>query len=82
VVLDAEAPAGRYAAVDVYYPPIGGAVAALVVAAEATFATIHTERTATLAEVAAYQPGEFFVRELPALRAVLTTTSVPRAIDG
>jgi len=62
---------GRYAAVDVYYPATGGADAALVIAADPAFATVETERTATLTEVAAYRPGAFFERELPALRAVL-----------
>jgi deoxyribonuclease V len=64
--------AGRYAAVDVYYPPSGGATAALVIAADPAFTTVEVERTATLTEVAPYQPGAFFARELPALRTVLT----------
>ncbi|WP_232376678.1 endonuclease V [Amycolatopsis aidingensis] len=62
---------GRYAAVDVHYPAIGGATAALVIAADPTFTTVTTERTATLTEVAAYRPGAFYARELPPLRAVL-----------
>lgn len=62
---------GRYAAVDVGYPADGGAVAALVIAAEVTFATVVTERTVAIAEVAPYRPGAFFDRELPAMRAVL-----------
>lgn len=62
---------GRYAAADVYYPASGGANAALVVAEEPTFATIAGEYTHTLEEVAPYQPGAFYRRELPALRAVL-----------
>jgi deoxyribonuclease V len=61
----------RYGAVDVYYPPSGGARAALVVAAEPTFATVVEERVAWLARVAPYEPGSFFRRELPATRAVL-----------
>ena len=61
----------RYGAVDVYYPPSGGARAALVVAADPTFATVVDERVAWLAHVAAYEPGSFFRRELPATRAVL-----------
>src|SRR5579871_4973219 len=61
----------RYAAVDVHYPAAGGAVAALVIARDPEFATLVTERTVELAAVAPYRPGEFFVRELPALRAVL-----------
>jgi deoxyribonuclease V len=62
----------RYAAVDVHYPPDGGARAALVVAADPTFATIVAERTAVLEAVAPYQPGAFYTRELPAVRAVLS----------
>jgi deoxyribonuclease V len=65
--------AGRYAAVDVYYPAAGGATAAMVIATDPTFATVEIERIATLTEAAAYRPGEFFARELPALRAVLGT---------
>ena len=61
----------RYGAVDVYYPPSGGARAALVVAADSTFAAVVDERVAWLAHVAAYEPGSFFRRELPAMRAVL-----------
>jgi deoxyribonuclease V len=61
----------RYGAVDVYYPPSGGARAALVVASEPTFATVVDERVAWLAHVDPYEPGSFFRRELPATRAVL-----------
>jgi deoxyribonuclease V len=61
----------RYGAVDVYYPPSGGARAALVVASDPTLATVVDERVAWLADVAAYEPGSFFRRELPATRAVL-----------
>lgn len=61
-----------YAAVDVHYPAAGGANAALVVAADSRLATVVAERTAQLAEVAPYQPGVFYARELPAMRAVLT----------
>jgi deoxyribonuclease V len=59
------------AAVDVHYPPAGGAIAALVTAADATFAMVLAERTARLTDVAPYRPGAFFTRELPAIRAVL-----------
>jgi len=62
---------GRFAAVDVHYPPTGGARAAVVVASDCGFAAITQEHTATLDTVAEYQPGAFFTRELPALRAVL-----------
>jgi len=57
--------------VDVHYPAAGGARAALVLSADQRFATSAGERVADLAEVAAYRPGAFYLRELPALRAVL-----------
>lgn len=60
---------GRFAAVDVHYPADGGATAALVLAADARFATVVAERAVRLRRVAPYRPGAFFVRELPALRA-------------
>jgi len=61
----------RYGALDVYYPPSGGARAALVVASDRAFATVVDERVAWLERVAPYEPGAFFRRELPAMRAVL-----------
>lgn len=62
---------GRYAAVDVDYPPSGGAHAAAVVAADERFASIVDEHVRWLPEVAPYEPGRFVARELPAIRAVL-----------
>lgn len=64
----------RLAAVDVHYPDSGGARAALVVAADRRFAHIVEERVRWLAEAAAYQPGSFATRELPAIAAVLADT--------
>lgn len=61
----------RTGAVDVHYPDIGGAVAALVVGAEPTFPSIVEEHVCRLDEVAPYEPGSFYKRELPAIRAVL-----------
>jgi deoxyribonuclease V len=75
----------RYAAVDVHYPPHGGARAALVTAREPRFARIAEERVRWLARVEPYQPGMFYVRELPALRAVLADLGHPVSlviIDG
>jgi deoxyribonuclease V len=60
-----------FAAVDVHYPPTGGARAALVLASDARFSTIVREKTTFIEHVAPYQPGEFYRRELPPLRAVL-----------
>jgi len=60
-----------YAAVDVLYPDSGGALAALVAAADRRYQDIVVERTVVVDEVAPYRPGAFFTRELPALKAVL-----------
>jgi deoxyribonuclease V len=62
---------GLCAAADVYYLGSGGARAAAVVAGDAAFAHVLAEYTAVTSEVAPYQPGEFYLRELPPLRAVL-----------
>jgi deoxyribonuclease V len=61
----------RVGVVDVHYPASGGAQAALVIASGPGFGDIVQERVRWLAEVAAYRPGEFFLRELPAITAVL-----------
>jgi deoxyribonuclease V len=76
--------AGEFAAVDVAYLPTGGARAAIVMAASAQFAAVLTERTADVPAVAPYLPGQFFVRELPPLRAVLRSAGQLRLIivDG
>lgn len=60
-----------FAAVDVHYPPTGGASAALVLARDPTFKTIVAEKTTFIDHVLPYQSGEFYRRELPPLRAVL-----------
>jgi deoxyribonuclease V len=62
---------GRYGAVDVHYPETGGARAALVVALGSRLANVVEQRTAWLPTVDAYQPGQFYLRELPAIIAVL-----------
>jgi len=59
-----------FAAADVHYPLSGGARAALVLATDATYSTIVSEKTVLVEHVAPYQPGEFYLRELPPLRAV------------
>lgn len=60
-----------FVAADVHYLPSGGARAAAVVAADPAFSRLAGERTAVVADVAPYQPGQFYLRELPPLRAVL-----------
>jgi deoxyribonuclease V len=61
----------RTGAVDVHYPDTGGARAALVVGDAPTFPSIVEERVCWLDEAAPYEPGAFYKRELPAIRAVL-----------
>jgi deoxyribonuclease V len=62
---------GLAAAVDVHYPASGGARAAAVLAADASFSLVVEERVVTVGEVLSYEPGAFYLRELPPLRAVL-----------
>ena len=66
---------GVCAAVDVHYLSTDGAQAAAVLAADAAFANVLAERTAVIPRVAPYRPGEFYLRELPPLRAVLAGLS-------
>jgi deoxyribonuclease V len=49
--------------------------AAAVLAADAAFAHVLAERTAVVPRVPPYRPGEFYLRELPPLRAVLDDLS-------
>jgi deoxyribonuclease V len=60
-----------FAAVDVHYLDAGGARAAVVVAADGRFSTITAEHVALIPTVAPYQPGAFYLRELPAIHAAL-----------
>jgi deoxyribonuclease V len=60
-----------FAATDVQYLPGGGARAALVLASGAAFSPVVAEKTVLVSEVAPYQPGSFYRRELPCLRTVL-----------
>ena len=55
-----------------------------MLAADAAFAHVLAERTAMVARVPAYRPGEFYLRELPPLRAVLQELSGLRllVVDG
>jgi hypothetical protein len=59
-----------FVAVDVHYPRSGGARAAAVMAAAAAFSGVLAARTEVLAGMLPYRPGEFYLRELPPLRAV------------
>jgi deoxyribonuclease V len=60
-----------FAAVDVAYLASGVARAAAVLARDPAFTDIAGERTALLPAAAPYRPGEFFLRELPPIKAVL-----------
>jgi deoxyribonuclease V len=64
-------PGGPFAAADVHYPRSGGARAAVVIAADSAFSRVLAEHIAAVPEVAPYRPGEFYLREMPPLRAVL-----------
>ncbi|HEY3007871.1 MAG TPA: endonuclease V [Micromonosporaceae bacterium] len=70
----------RYGAVDVHYPAGSGAWAALAVAEEPTFARVSATYTGWLGEVAPYQPGRFYLRELPVIRAVLADAGIARGL--
>jgi deoxyribonuclease V len=60
-----------FVAADVHYLESGVARAAAVVTASPAFGPVLAEYTAVLPGVRPYQPGEFYLRELPPLRAVL-----------
>lgn len=58
-------------AVDVHYDDHGAARAALVVGDDPSFSTLLFEHVADILEVAPYEPGALYKRELPCIRAVL-----------
>jgi deoxyribonuclease V len=60
-----------FVAADVHYLRSGGARAAAIVSSDASFPDVLAERTQFLPDVLPYRPGEFYLRELPPLRAVL-----------
>ena len=60
-----------FAAADVRYLRSAGARAAAEPPADAAFSAIQAEWTMLVPAVLPYRPGEFFLRELPPLRAVL-----------
>lgn len=62
---------GLFVAVDGDYFRLGGARAAAVAAADAALAQVLTERTEVVPKAEPYRPGQFYRRELPAVRAVL-----------
>jgi deoxyribonuclease V len=68
VVLDTGA---LFVAVDVHYLHDGAARAAMVAADDRSFSRVTRTRAALVRAGAAYEPGEFYLRELPPLRAVI-----------
>ncbi|PWD52623.1 hypothetical protein C8046_16770 [Serinibacter arcticus] len=72
------------AAVDVHYGVNGGATAALVTYADLECSMPLTERVVDVVDVAPYEPGALFKRELPCILAVLEGTSKPSllVVDG
>lgn len=66
----------RFGAVDVHYLPAGGARAALIVCPTAAYGEIIEQRSVEVAEVEEYRPGNFYERELPPLRALLSAPDV------
>jgi deoxyribonuclease V len=63
--------AGVFVAADVHYLASGGARAAAVTCADAGFSRLTGERAELVPRVRPYEPGRFYLRELPALHAVL-----------
>lgn len=66
------------AAVDVHYLGAGAgasaqARAALITAPDPTFAVVLQERTMDVADVPPYESGQFYLRELPPLLAILAS---------
>jgi deoxyribonuclease V len=61
-----------FVAVDVHYLGSGDARAAAVLATDARFCEVVAERPEVPPEALPYRPGEFYRRELPPIRAVLS----------
>ena len=66
-----------FVAADVHYLASGGARAAAVVSADAAFSRLIADRVELVPEVEPYQPGRFYLRELPALHAALDGLTGP-----
>jgi deoxyribonuclease V len=62
---------GLFVAVDVHYLDDAKSRAAMVAARDWRFSVITFSRTAIVPAGAPYRPGEFYLRELPPLRAVI-----------
>ena len=66
-----------FVAADVHYLASGGARAAAVVSADAAFSRLIADRVELVPEVEPYQPGHFYLRELPPLHAALDGLTGP-----
>lgn len=64
-----------FVAVDVHYLDDASARAAVVAAHDQRFSVISYTHTAMVSVHAPYQPGAFYLRELPALRAVIPASA-------
>jgi deoxyribonuclease V len=62
---------GVFVAADVHYLASGGARAAAVVSADASFSCLVADHVELVPDVQPYRPGQFYLRELPPLRAAL-----------
>ena len=62
---------GLFVAVDVQYLDDNGARAAMVAASDRRFSQVVRTQAAMVAAVEPYEPGQFYRRELPPLRAVI-----------
>ena len=73
-----------FVAVDVHYLADSSARAAIVAARDERFSLISFTETATVPIDAPYQPGAFYLRELPALTSVIPTweTLALIVVDG
>ena len=73
-----------FVAADVHYLASGGARAAAVAAADATFSRLAATGSSWCLRSQPYQPGRFYLRELPPLHAVLDglTGMTLLVIDG
>lgn len=82
---DTEGQGGElFVATDVHYLPAGGARAAAVVSADAAFSRLVADRVELISDVQPYQPGQFYLRELPPLRTALDglTAMALLVVDG
>ncbi len=65
-----------FGVVDVQYDAVGGARAALVASRHPSFEQLGFERVVGIEDVAPYEAGALFRRELPCIRAVLDSSPI------